>query len=69
MSELKIDRETMGRLAKGLAFITTPDNPAVLALKKAAETGNEKDIKAAYAAFLKVRSGERAAALGMLSDD
>ena len=69
MSELKIDRETMGKLAKSLAFITSADNPAVIALKAAAESGTDKDIKAARAAFLRLKSGDRQAALGMLSDD
>ncbi len=69
MSETKIDRETMGKLAKALAFITKPDHPTVLALKKAAESGVEKDIKAAYAAFLRLKSNERQGALGMLSED
>ncbi len=68
MSELKIDRETMGRLAGALAFITKPDHPTVLALKKAAESGVEKDVKDARAAFLRLKSSERMAALGMLSD-
>jgi hypothetical protein len=69
MSETKIDRETMGRLAKALAFITKPDHPTVVALKTAADSGTEKDIKAAYAAFLRLKSSERAGALGMLRDD
>lgn len=68
MDDTKIDRESMGKLAKGLAFITSPDNPCVIALKKAAETGDEKDIKAARTAFLKLKPGDRRAALTMLSD-
>ncbi|MGB4106295.1 MAG: hypothetical protein WBK55_00690 [Alphaproteobacteria bacterium] len=68
MSELKIDRETMGKLAGALAFITKPDHPTVLALRKAAESGTEKDIKDARAAFLRLKSSERQGALGMLSD-
>ena len=41
----------MGKLAKALAFICSPDHPTTLALKAAAESGSEKDIKAARAAF------------------
>ena len=36
MEETKIDRETMGRLAKALAFIGSPDDPVVIALRRAA---------------------------------
>ncbi len=68
MEETKIDRETMGRLAKALAFITKPDNPTVIALKAAAESGTEKDIKQARTLFLRLSPGDRRAALAMLSD-
>ncbi len=44
MDEAKIDPAAMGRLAKALAFICGPDDPATLALKAAAESGAEKDI-------------------------
>ncbi len=67
--DVKIDRETMGKLAKALAFICAPDNPAVLALKKAAETGTDRDIKEARTLFLRLKSGDRQAALGMLSGE
>ena len=69
MPEPKIDRETMSRLAKTLAFITKPDDPAVVALKLAAETGTDKDIKQARTLFLRLKPGDRQAALTMLSDD
>lgn len=68
MSETKIDRETIGRLANALAFICKPDDPAVVAMKQAAQTGTDKDIKAAYALFLKVNPSHRAAALNMIAD-
>ena len=67
MEETKIDRETMGRLAKALAFICKPDDPAVMALKLAAESGAEKDIKQARTLFLRLKSSDRQAALSMLS--
>ena len=68
MAETSIDRATMGRLAKALVFICGADHPATLALKVAAETGTERDIKNARALFLKLKSGDRRAALTMLDD-
>ena len=50
MEEPIFDRAAMGKLAKALAFICSPDHPTTLALKAAAESGSEKDIKAARAA-------------------
>jgi hypothetical protein len=69
MDESKIDAVAMGRLAKALAFICGPENPATQALKKASETGEAKDIKAARTLFLKLRTTERQAALSMIDDD
>jgi hypothetical protein len=68
MDESTIDREAMGRLAKALVFICGADHPTTVALKAAAESGSVRDIKAARAAFLKLKSGERKAALAMLGD-
>jgi hypothetical protein len=68
LEDTKIDRETMGRLAKVLAFIGKPDDPVVVALKQAAETGADRDIKQARALFLKLRPAERKAALASLDD-
>ena len=45
MEETRIDRETMGRLAKALAFIGRLDDPVVVALRQAAATGTDRDIK------------------------
>ncbi len=59
----------MGKLAKALNFICGADHPAIGALKKASETGTDKDIKAARAQFLKLKSSERNAAMTMLRDD
>lgn len=67
--EAKIDRDMMGKLAKALAFIRSPNDPVVTALKSAAETGAERDIKQARALFLQLKSSDRTAALAMLSDD
>ena len=49
MSETQIDRETMGRLSKALAFICGADHACTVALKKAAESGTPADIKRARA--------------------
>lgn len=68
MSELKIDRETMGKLAKTLAFICSPSDPTVKALKTAAETGTASDIKKARTLFMRLKPSERSGALAMLSD-
>jgi len=68
MDESTIDRAAMAKLAKALAFICGPDHPTILALKAAADSGSEKDIKAARAAFLKLKPSERRSALAMLRD-
>lgn len=68
MDEAKIDRAAMGRLAKALAFVCGPDHPTTLALKTAAESGAERDIKKARSLFLKLKPGDRRAALTMLAD-
>lgn len=68
MDDTKIDLEVMGRLAKALAFICKPDDPAVIALKLAAESGLERDVKQARTLFLRLKPGDRRAALAMLAD-
>lgn len=68
MEETKIDRATMGKLAGALSFIKSSDDPTVVALKAAAESGTEKDIKQARTLFLRLKPGERRSALAMLSD-
>ena len=68
MEETKIDRAAMGRLAKALVFICGPDHLTTIALREAAESGSEKDIKKARALFLRLKPGDRRAALTMLSD-
>lgn len=68
MDETAIDRVTMGRLAKALAFICGADHPVVAALRTACETGVERDVKAARAQFLKLKPSDRRAALGMIDD-
>lgn len=68
MEEIKIDPAAMGRLAKALAFICGPDHPTTVALKTAAESGSERDIKQARTLFLRLKSGDRRAALTMIAD-
>lgn len=58
----------MGRLAKALGFICSPDHPTTAALRTASETGSERDIKAARALFLKLKPADRRAALSMLGE-
>jgi hypothetical protein len=68
MDERAIDRAAMGRLAKALVFICGPDHPTTVALKAAAESGSERDIKNARALFLRLKPGDRRGALAMLGD-
>ena len=67
MDETTIDREAMGQLAKALAFVCGADHPTTLALKLAAESGAERDIKNARTLFLRLKSSDRRAALAMLA--
>lgn len=68
MDEKTIDRAAMGRLAQALAFICGADHPTTVALKAAADSGSERDIKNARALFLKLKSSDRRAALTMIED-
>lgn len=68
MSDPIINRDAMGRLAKALSFICSADHPTTVALRKASESGSDKDIKAARGLFLKLKSSDRNAALAMLND-
>jgi hypothetical protein len=66
MDESAIDRDAMERLAKALAFICGTNHPTTVAMKAAAESGAERDIKNARALFLRLKHSERRAALAML---
>ncbi len=68
MEEAKIYRAAMGRLAKALVFVCGSDHPTTVALKAAAESGSEQDIKKARTLFLRLKPGYRRAALIMLAD-
>ncbi|MBN2752163.1 MAG: hypothetical protein JXQ84_05585 [Rhodospirillaceae bacterium] len=64
-----IDRAAMGRLAKALAFICSADHPTTVALKRAADSGVEADIKKARSLFMKLKPGQRQAAFTMIQDE
>jgi hypothetical protein len=68
MEEIKIDHAAMGRLAKALAFICGPDHLTTMAAKAATESGTDQDIKKARTLFLRLKPGDRQAALAMLTD-
>lgn len=68
MEETTIDRAAMGRLAKALSFICSPEHPTALALKVAGESGLERDIKKGRTLFLQLKPGQRKAALSMIED-
>lgn len=68
MTDTSIDREAMGRLAKALIFICGATHPTTVALKTAADTGSERDIKHARAMFLKLKPGDRKGAMSMIED-
>jgi hypothetical protein len=68
MDEAMIDPAAMGRLAKALVFICGPDHPTTVAVKAAAESGSDQDIKKARTQFLRLKPGDRRAALTMLAD-
>jgi hypothetical protein len=58
----------LARLGNALAFISGADHPATIALKTAAESQSERDIKKARLLFLQLKPGDRKAALAMISD-
>jgi hypothetical protein len=49
-----------------LAFICGTDHPTTVAVKIAAESGAERDIKNARALLLRLKQSDRRAALAML---
>lgn len=68
VDETKIDRAALVRLAKSLAFIIGAAHPATVAMQAAADSGTDKDVKAAHALVLKLKSGARRPAMDMLAD-
>ena len=71
MDETKLDPAMLGRLAGALSFVCGADPPATVAARQAADSGSAADMKKARQAFLKLKHGQRQAALTMLtgSDD
>jgi hypothetical protein len=63
-----IDRAVIERLAKALAFICGADHPTTIAFKTAVETGSDRDIKKARTLLLKLKTGDRQAALRMIEE-
>jgi len=68
MDETTIGHAVMGRLAKALVFICGPNHPTTVALQAAAASGSQRDIKNARTLFLRLKPGDRRAALAMLED-
>lgn len=66
--DFKFDAAIMSKLAGALSFMVGADHAATKALKAAAASGSEKDIKAARTQFLKLKPGDRRAAMSMLDD-
>ncbi len=67
MEETVFDQAAMARLAKALVFICGQSHPTTIALQLAANTGSDRDIKNARAMFIKLKPGDRRAALAMLN--
>lgn len=68
MDKSIIDSSALGRVANALAFICGVDHPTTLALKAAAESPSERDVKKARLLFLQLKPGNRKAVLEMISD-
>jgi hypothetical protein len=68
MEKATIDRAAIERLAKALAFICGADHPTTLAFNAATESGTEQDIKKARTLFLRLKPGDRLAALRMIEE-
>ena len=62
-----IDLAAIGRLAKAMAFISGADDPTAKALRKAAATQDDADVKKARQMFLALKPGTRAAAFAFLN--
>ena len=68
MDEITLDPAMMGRLAHAVGFVCGENHAAAVALKAAAASGTDKDIKAARKIFLRLKPTERRAALAMLEE-
>jgi hypothetical protein len=68
MEKATIDRAAIERLANALVFICGADHPTTVAFKVAVETGSEQNVKKARTLFLRLKPGERHAALRMIEE-
>ena len=68
MDDAPLNAAMMGQLAHAVGFICGAGHPAAVALKAAAASGSDKDIKAARKVFLRLKPTERRAALAMLEE-
>ena len=68
MEEEKIELAQMERLAKALVFICGAAHPVTAATQAAVKSGSERDIKRARSLFLKLKPGDRKAALVMIAE-
>jgi hypothetical protein len=68
MADIVLDLAAMARLAKILDFICGPADPCTVAVKQAAASGADADIKKARRLFMALKSTHRIAALGMLRE-
>ena len=69
MDDTAIDHDAMGRIARALTFILGAEHPTTKALAAAADGGSAAQVKKARGMFLKLKPGERQAAMAMLDDD
>lgn len=68
LESLEFSVEAMARLARAVGFVCGAEHPAGVALAKAAQSGADRDVKQARTLFLRLKPGERKAALAMLAD-
>ena len=65
--EVETDPVAMCRLAKALACTSGPGNPTGLALGAGVESRSDRVVKTAQQLFLQLKTGDRMAALAMIS--
>jgi hypothetical protein len=66
MDDIALDPKMMGQLAHAVSFVCGAEHATAVALSVAAQSGAERDIKAARKLFLRLKTTERRAALAML---
>ena len=68
MEEIPLDPAMLGKLAHAVGFVCGADHPTAVALKAAADSRADKDIKVARKLFLRLKQSERRAAFAMLEE-